>query len=91
VSKSFGYGPRPHCGDRFRRRPSFSTGGSYTHLEPRHLDSPHFSYRGTCPTGSDGEVERTMKTSSGHMVKSWIPKIYLTNPSTEPSTFSHPM
>jgi hypothetical protein len=31
-----------------------------------------------------------VKTSSGHMVKCWIPKIYLTNPSTEPSTFSHP-
>jgi hypothetical protein len=29
-----------------------------------------------------------MKTSSGHIVKCWIPKIYLTNPSTEPSTFS---
>jgi hypothetical protein len=32
-----------------------------------------------------------VKTSSGRMVKCWIPKIYLTNPSTEPSTFSHPM
>jgi hypothetical protein len=25
------------------------------------------------------------------MVKYWIPEIYLTNPSTEPLTFSHPM
>jgi hypothetical protein len=25
------------------------------------------------------------------MVKYWIPKIFLTNPSTEPSTFSHSM
>jgi hypothetical protein len=25
------------------------------------------------------------------MVKCWILKIYLTNPNTEPSTFSHPM
>jgi hypothetical protein len=32
-----------------------------------------------------------VKTSSGHMVKCWIPKIFLTNPSTEPSTFSHSM
>jgi hypothetical protein len=32
-----------------------------------------------------------VKTSSGRMVKCWIPKIYLTNPSTKPSTFSHPM
>jgi hypothetical protein len=29
-----------------------------------------------------------VKTSSGHMVKCWIPKIYLTKPSTEPSTLS---
>jgi hypothetical protein len=27
-----------------------------------------------------------MKTSSGRMVKCWISKIYLTNPSIEPST-----
>jgi hypothetical protein len=32
-----------------------------------------------------------MKTSFGRMVKCWIPKIYLTNPSTEPSTFSRPV
>jgi hypothetical protein len=32
-----------------------------------------------------------MKTSSGHMVKCWISKIYLTNPSTESLTFSHPV
>jgi hypothetical protein len=29
-----------------------------------------------------------MKTSSSGMVKCWISKIYLTNPNTEPSTFS---
>jgi hypothetical protein len=27
-----------------------------------------------------------VKTSSDRMVKCWIPKIYLSNPSTEPST-----
>jgi hypothetical protein len=32
-----------------------------------------------------------MKTSSGRMVKCWIPKIYLTNLSTESSTFSRPV
>jgi hypothetical protein len=32
-----------------------------------------------------------VKTSSGRMVKCWIPKIYLTNPNTEPSTSSCPM
>jgi hypothetical protein len=32
-----------------------------------------------------------VKTSSGRMVKFWIFKIYLTNPSTKPSISSHPM
>jgi hypothetical protein len=37
--KRFGYGPRPHRGDRFPRRPGFPTGGAHTHFEPRHLRS----------------------------------------------------
>jgi hypothetical protein len=32
-----------------------------------------------------------VKTSSERMVKCRIPKIFLTNPSTALSTFSHPM
>jgi hypothetical protein len=32
-----------------------------------------------------------VKTFSDRMVKRWISNIYLTNPSTEPSTLSHPM
>jgi hypothetical protein len=32
-----------------------------------------------------------VKTYSGRIVKCWIPKIYLTNPSTELSTSSRPM
>jgi hypothetical protein len=87
----FGYDPRPHCGDCFPRRPGFPTGGSHTHFEPRHLDDPCFPHHGSRPTRSNGEVQRTVKTSSGRMVKCWIPKIYLTNPSTELSTSSHPM
>jgi hypothetical protein len=75
----------------FSRRPGFSIGASHTHFEPRHLDGPHFPHRGSCPTRSNGEVLKTDKTSSGHTIKCWIPKIYLTNPSTEPSTFSRPM
>jgi hypothetical protein len=55
------------------------------------LDGPHFPHRGSRPTRSNGEVLKTIKTSSGHMVKCWILKIYLTNPSTEPATSSHPM
>jgi hypothetical protein len=43
------------------------------------------------PLGQVREVERTVKTSSGRMVKCWIAKIYLTNPSTEPSTISRHM
>jgi hypothetical protein len=89
--RRFGYGPRPHRGDRFPRRSGFLTRGSFPHFEPRHLDGPRFSHRGSRPTRPSGEVQRTVKTSSDHMVKCWIPKIYLTNPSTEPSTLSRPV
>jgi hypothetical protein len=69
VPSRFGYGPRPHCGDHFSRRPSFSTRASHTHFEPRHLDGLHFPRCGSRPTGSSGEVLKTMKTSFGRMVK----------------------
>jgi hypothetical protein len=85
--RCFGYGPRSHRGDRFSRRPGFPAGGSYTHFEPRHLDGPHFLRCGSRPTQPSSEVQRTVKTSSGRMFKCWIPNIYLTNPSTKPSTF----
>jgi hypothetical protein len=65
----FGYGPRPHHGDRFPHRSGFPAGGSYTHFEPRHLDGPRFPHRGSRPTRPSGAVQRTMKTSSGHTVK----------------------
>jgi hypothetical protein len=74
VSRRFGYGPRHHRGDCFPCRPSFLARGSYTHFEPRHLDGPRFPHHGSRPTGSNGEVLKTVKTSSGHMVKCWIPK-----------------
>jgi hypothetical protein len=86
--RRFGYGPRPHRGDRFPCMPVFPAGGSHTHFEPRHLESPRFPYRGSRPTWSSDVVQRVVKISSGPMVKCWITKIYLTNPSTEPSTFS---
>jgi hypothetical protein len=91
VPRRFGYGPRPHRGDRFLRRSGFPAGGAHTHFEPRHLDGPHFPHRGSHPTRPNGEVERIVKTSSSRMVKCWISKIYLTNPSMEPLTPSHPM
>jgi hypothetical protein len=89
--RHFGYDPRPRPGDCFPRRPGFPAGRSFIHFEPRHLDGPRFFHRSSHPTRLSGEVQRTMKTSSARMVKCWIPKIYLTNPSTEPSTFSHPV
>jgi hypothetical protein len=89
--RRFGYGPRSHRGDRLPRRPGFPTGGTFPHFESKHLDGPRFTHRGSRPTRPSGEVQRTVKTSSGRMVKCWIPKIYLTNSSTEPSTPSHPM
>jgi hypothetical protein len=91
VPRRFGYGPCSHRGYRPPRRHDFPTGGSYTRFEPRHLDNPRFPHRGSCPTSSNGEVQKTVKTSSGCMVKCWISKFYLTNPSIEPSTSSCPV
>jgi hypothetical protein len=67
--RRFGYGLRPHCGDRFPRRTAFPTGESRTHFEPRHLDGPRFPHHGSRPTGSNGEVLKTVNTSSSRMVK----------------------
>jgi hypothetical protein len=89
VSRRFGYGPRPQHGDHFPHGHGFPPGGSYTHFEPRHLDGSHFPRRGSRSTSSNGEVQKTVKTSSGRMVKCWIPNIYLTIPNTEPLTSYH--
>jgi hypothetical protein len=67
--RRFGYGPRPHCGDRLLRRPGFPTGRSFLHFELRHLDGPRFPHRGSRSTRPSGEVQMTVKTSSGRMVK----------------------
>jgi regulator of replication initiation timing len=91
VPRRFGYGPHRHHGDRPPHWHEFLAGGSYTHFELRHLDGPYFPHSGSRPTHSNGDVQKIAKTSSGRMVKCWIPKIYLTNPSTEPLTFSRPM
>jgi hypothetical protein len=91
VPGRFGYDPCSHRGDRFPRRHGFPAGGSYTHFEPRYLDDTRFPRRGSHTTGSKVEVQKTVKTSSDRMIKCWIPKIYLTNPNTEPLTSSHPM
>jgi hypothetical protein len=91
VPKCFVYDPRPHHGDHFPCRHGFPVGESYTRFEPRHLDGPRFPHRSSRPISSKGEVQKTVKTSSGLMVKCWISKIHLTNLSTNPSTSSHPM
>jgi hypothetical protein len=52
----------PHIGRVFFAR------GVYSHLEPSRFDSPRFSRHGSCPTCSNGEVQKTVKTSLGHMV-----------------------
>jgi hypothetical protein len=91
VPRCLSYGPRTYHGDHFPHRLSFAAGGSRTHPEPRHLDSPHFPHHDSRPTQLNGEVQSTVKTFSSRMVKCWISKIYLTSPSTEPLTFSHPM
>jgi hypothetical protein len=67
--RRFGYGPRPRRGDRFSCRSGFPAGGSFPHFEPRHLGGTHFPHRGSRPTRSSGEVQRTVKTFSGRMVK----------------------
>jgi hypothetical protein len=75
VPRRFGYGPRPHRGDCFPGRHGFPAGESYTRLEPKHLDSSCFPHHHSHPTGSKSEVQKTVKTSSGHMVKCWISMI----------------
>jgi hypothetical protein len=91
VPRRFSYDPRFHCGEHFPHRPDFAVGGSRTHPELRHLNGPHFPRHGSCPTRPNGEVQRTVKTSSDRMVNCWISKIYLTNPSTKSSTSFRPM
>jgi hypothetical protein len=67
--RCFGYGPRPHHGDHFPCKAGFSAGWSFLHLEPRHLYGSCFLCHGLRPTRSSGEMQRTVKTSSGLIVK----------------------
>jgi hypothetical protein len=67
--RRFGYDPRPHRGDHFLRRPGFPAGESFPHFESRHLDGPRFPHHSSRPSRPSGEVQRTVKTSSGRMVK----------------------
>jgi hypothetical protein len=89
--RRFGYDPRSHRSDHFPRRSGFPAGGFHCRFEPRHLDSLFFLRRGSRSTRSNGDVQKIVKTFSGRIVRCWIHKIYLTNSSTESSTFSRPM
>jgi hypothetical protein len=82
MPRHFGYSPHPFPGDCPPCRHSFPARGAYSHFEPSCFDGPCFPHRGSCPTHSNGEVQRIVKTSSGRMVKCWIPRIFLTNSST---------
>jgi hypothetical protein len=91
VRRCFGVNPRSHRGVRPPRRHVFSARGVYSHLELGRFDDPRFPCRGSRPTPSNAKVQRIVKTSSRHMIKCWISKIFLTNPSTEPSILYHSM
>jgi hypothetical protein len=91
VPRYFGHGPCPHRGDRPPCRHGFPARDAYYHFESSRFDGPCFPHCGSHLTRLNGEVQRIVKTSLGHMIKCWIPKIFLTSPSTEPSTFSHSM
>jgi hypothetical protein len=69
VPRRFGYDPHPYHGDRPPRKHGFPAKGADSHFEPSHFDGSHFSHLGSRPTRSNGEVQRIVKTSLGHMVK----------------------
>ena len=87
VSQRFGSDLRSLChGDRYPCRHRYPSDGFYPHFESRRFDCPRFPHHGSHPSCSNGEVRRTVFTSSGRMVQCWIPKTFLTNPSARPST-----
>jgi hypothetical protein len=89
VHVRFSVDPHSHHGVHPPRSHGFPARGVYSHFELSRFDGSRFPCHGSHRTHSNGEVQRIVKTSSDRMVKCWIPKIFLTNPSTKPSTFSH--
>jgi hypothetical protein len=69
VLGDFGVDPHSHHGVHPPRRHGFPTRGVYSHFESSCFDGPRFPRRGSHPTHSNGEVQRLVKTSSGHMAK----------------------
>jgi hypothetical protein len=56
VPGRFGVDPRSHHGVRPLRRHDFPARGVYSHFESSRFDGPYFSYRGSRPTHSNGEM-----------------------------------
>jgi hypothetical protein len=67
VPRHFGVDPHSHRGVRPPRRHGFSARGVYSHFELSRFDDPHFPYRRSHPTRSNGEVQRIVKTFLGRM------------------------
>jgi hypothetical protein len=84
VPGCFGVDPHSHHGIHPLCRHGFPARDFYSHFEPSRFDGSRFPHRGSHPTHSNCEVQRIVKTSSDRMVKCWIPRIFLTNP-----TLSH--
>jgi hypothetical protein len=91
VPRRFGFNSCSHRGAPPPRRHGSPARGAYSHFEPSLFDGPRFPHRGSRPTRSNCEVHKIAVTFSGRMVKYWIPKIFLTNLSTESLTFSRSM
>lgn len=64
---------------------SYGFGPRVRGYESQGFDGPRFPYRGTRPQRVG--VELPTVSTSGRMTQYWIPRRFLTNPSTEPSTF----
>jgi hypothetical protein len=69
VSVRFGVDPCSHRGVRPPCRHGFFARAVYSHIEPSHFDGPCFPRHDSHPTHSNGEVQMTVKTYLGHMVK----------------------
>ena len=82
--RSYGYGPREnsfvsqrfgsdpcllHRDDRYPRRHRYPSDGFYPRSESRRFDGPRFSRRGSHFPHLSDEVQTTVLTSSGRMVK----------------------
>lgn len=80
-----------HCGECPLCGYGFHLNGFYprnARIELRRFDGSRFPHRGTHPMCPNGDVQRTVFTFAGCMVKYSIPKSFLSNPNTKPSIFS---